>query len=371
MTTSYITPSQTSWLPNWEKSQQLVGYLRDPKKFRINEYIAFRPALSNIGVYYKLDPKQGRRFVGPDDYLWPEGAARPDGSADQMRFAMIPYRTQRRNIPCHIGQRTVDNAAWDMILNTAQWQMQRQMTVLTNQIMAVLESSSNWGSNYNTFSQLASGTTGHFVTDASTTNNYIKTALDTALININLATGLGLEPSDLNIVLSPNAAQKFSVTNEVIDFVKQSRYAGPFLEGQWRSEGRERYNFSLPTMFHGYNIVVENASQVLANVLDDTTSPTFCKSDNSAIILLKEPEREGDSVGSENQVAMNMSTFQVFYYSPPEGSDAEKQRGPGGLAVLEAFTDTYNRRVSSHVVWDVDFALAAPETGYLITNLFS
>ncbi len=371
---TYITPSQTSWLPNWEKSAQLVGYLRDPKKFRINDYVAFRPAMSNIGVYYKFDPRQGRRFESMDDYLWPEGSARPDGSADQMRFQMVAYRTERRNIPCHIGQRTVDNAAWDMILNTAQWQMQRQMTALTAQVINFMESTAVWGNNYNTFAYMATkGVTasGLFIPGATTTNNYIKTALDYALIQIQLATGLGVEPGDLNVVLSPNAAQAISITNEVIDFVKQSRFSGPFIEGKDLGGGGPRYNFSLPSTFHGYNIVVENASQVTANQLDDTTAPTFIKPDNTALILLKEPVRPGDSVGAENQVTMNMSTFQVFYYNPPEGSPEERERGPGGFAVLEAFTDVYNRRLSSHVVWDIATVMPAYETGYYITNLFS
>lgn len=378
---TFVTPSERSWLPNWEKTAQLIGWIRNPDRFRINDWAALRPAKSNIGVYYVLDPNHSRRAISEAQYNFPEGAARPISEVP-MRFDMPAYVTQRRAITVPIGRRTINNSAWPQVMINAKSEMSKAMMLMTISSLNVLETNANWTfgstSNFNTFAYMATRgvtATGLFIPGATTTNNYIKTALDYALIQIGLTTGLGINPGDFNVLLSPNAAQQISVTNEMVDFIKQSRYAGPYIEGKnlGGPDGKrtERYNFSLPSIFHGYNLIVEDTSTVIALPSDDTTVPTFAKSDNSMIIMLKQEVGEGDQVGKENEVSENWSTFQIFYYDPDKGSDDYDERGPGGLAVLKTFEDNFNERSLVSVQWDNAKILVAPQTGWRITNLFS
>ena len=70
-----VIPSATNtWVPNWEATGQIIAFCRNPKEFRINDYVAFRPAKKPIGLYLTLDTTQNRRVTAIDVYLNRTGA---------------------------------------------------------------------------------------------------------------------------------------------------------------------------------------------------------------------------------------------------------------------------------------------------------
>lgn len=206
----------------------------------------------------------------------------------------------------------------------------------------LLTTGANWGANTATIDSLT-GTTASW-SGATTSNNWIQTCILGAIDAIELATnGIVFDESDLVMVLNPTTARMVARTAEIKDYIKGSPDAIDVQTGQIKGRNRR---YGLPENLYGVEVVVENAVKETARK-NATSSKSYVWPAASAAILL----RPGTTVADSE---IDFSTCQFRMY---EESTTEQKEDPD------------NRRTLGRVVEDYSAILAAPETGFLITEI--
>jgi hypothetical protein len=368
---AYASGTNT-WIPSWEATGQTIAYIRDPKRFKINEYIKFRPATKTVGLYLEFDLDHPGRSLSLDAMGWADGGERPAVENNLAGFEFKEYRAQRKDIGFALGDQSVKQAQWPILAFHSATLMQQGMTALTRQVMAVLDTSASWGSNTATVETLIGSAAGTQYWDNSNATpgdaNYmnIKKTFNQVAINISKNTFSLVQAKDLYCVVSPNLARQMAESAEIVDFLKQS----PFAMAQVRGEISNRnVLFGLPEILYGVNIVVEDAVYV-STPKGASVTRTFCKQDDNAIFLTKQDSLPGDQVG--DAPVPDFSTFQVFYYSDRNEKDvAEGNTGAAGLLVVETLPDIRNKRTEAHVTWQTSEKLVAPSSGYYVQDCSS
>lgn len=342
-----------------EATGQLIAYMRDPKKYALNQYAQYVKTPKTVGLYAKLDPDQPVRIVSQEEWAWADGDPRPAGNTNQLRFEMVEFATQRRDFPYTIGDLAVENCSWEVIAAHANMTQNQCMTARTMRVISLLETAANWGTTNTADANVLNAGAGKWDTgsDDPADANYlaVKKAIDVAIRKVLLLTNGQVERGDLMLIISPGLALRMSESPEIHDYVKQS----PFALAQLRGDApNQNALFGLPEMLYGIRIVVETAvkvterakeSGVYATTEGVTPTRAFVKSDTSAIMV----SRPGGLDGIYG--APSFSSVQIYYY----GSEIE----------VEAFSDPKNRRTEGHVVENVKEVVAAPAAGFLITNV--
>jgi hypothetical protein len=150
----------------------------------------------------------------------------------------------------------------------------------------------------------------------------------------------------LQLVMGPECARRISITQEIVDTVKQSPFAMDYINGKL---GPNAY-YGLPPVLYGYNVVVEDTYLV-------TT-------------------RKGNATQTHGP-ALASST--PFLCSRPGGLNAPES-GPSFSThtvmmkeemTVEIFDDNKQRRVELHVVEDFQSVVTAPVSGISFTNATS
>ncbi len=377
---AYAFPSGTNtWIPSWEATGQTIAFIRDPKRFSINNYVDFRPATAPVGLYLEFDLAAGVR-VQPvlASYTWHDGGERPSWEGNKNGFEFKSYRTVRHDNGFVLGNQAVDNAAWPILSYHSAATMQQSMTALSGEIIATLETEANWGTgNYDTCENVldvAGGASAAYLDLANATPadaNYmnIKKVFNNILIRLKKNTGSMVSLDDYWVVMSPNAAALLAQSAEIVDFIKQS----PFAMMQIRGEiaGRNTF-YGLPDQLYGWNICVEDTVQIAVNKGNATQTRAFQKNDDTLFFMSKPKALPGDQVGAvEGSVTPNFSTFQVFYYNEGNAADLARDGTASGLLTVETLPDIRNKRVEGHVVWQHDSVLVAPSSGFLLTDILS
>jgi hypothetical protein len=306
-------------------------------------------------VYAFLDPDQPVRVENDAMFAWEDGDPRPTGANNNPNFVWNLVTMFRRDYPFIVGEQALEAAkGWNPRLFFQAIVLSQAMVNRTARFIALAETAANWGANTADANTLNGGA-GKWVTASNdpTSPNYlaIKKSLEQAGINILLATNSVVQPEELMLVISPQLASQMSQTSEIHDYIEQSRYAAPALYGE--IAGFAQNNFGLPPILYGYKVIVETAARVTSNQVSSgvyATAPgrAFIKSPTSAIICSRVGGIEG------NYGSPSFSTFQRYYYK-------------FDLAV-ENFADVKNKRYEGHVVDQFKEVLAAPQTGYLVTN---
>lgn len=343
-----IASSTNSFLPM--ATGVIIGYIRDPKRFRINDYTQYLETKKRLGIWWKLDRDASARYVADADSVWADGDDSPKGDANQMRFEAVEFQTTRRAHAFRLGDMAIEAAGSDLPLITMHAQMvaQQAMTQRTARVIALLEAAGNWGSNTASANVLNSGA-GAWDTASgdSTSPNYnaIKKAILEATIRINLATNALVQPEDLVMVISPGLATKMANTSEIHDYLKYGPFSRPQLEGKDNNNA----TWGLPPSLYGMPIIVENAVRVSTRPAAAGTAGTRAtiKADSSAVILSRKGGIDG-VYGSPSY-----STLQVYFH--------------GYQMAAETLPDPFEKRTVGRVVEDYKEVLAAPETGFLIS----
>lgn len=363
-----------TWVPSWEATGQMIAFIRDPKSFPVNEYIAMRPAKKTVGLYLVLNSAHAARVDNEDRYRWPEGAERPRGDNNTMPFEFMPYRTERYDIPVNLGNNVIKQADWQIIAVHTSMELQQTMTLRTWKILKVLDTPASWGSNNtDTVANLVSSVGATWANSTSATQT-IRDSINKAVIQIQLRTAGMVNKGHLNLVLHPEAAAAIAKSQEIIDMVKQSPEAQAQIRGEAGADSKNSF-YGLPKQIYGVNLVVENSTRNAAKV-GAPDSIDFIKAKNSAILTSKIEALPGDHVADMGSTP-NFSTFQLFYYDGESGTSeyshglGKKQSETGGLLVVETFQDVRNKRMEVHVVENYDLKMVAPESGYLFQNILT
>lgn len=361
-------PTNT-YVQSLDATGQIIAYVRDPKRFRINSYLAYRPAKQMVGLYCVLDRDNQARVVTEAEFAWADGQARPDGYNNLDAFDLREYRTKRFDIPFTVGNLTREQASWDIVASQAAGRMQQYMTLQTLLAIQTLETAGNWGANTNDANVLNDGA--GFWDTSDTASNAIQKSIYAAIEAVMLATNGVVTMDELRLVIGVKAARRLRTAREITDYIKGSPQALAQVRGELPNPNVE---FGLPAKLFGVELVVENAVRVTSR---KTTSGfnngtrSFIKDPSSAVLMSKVDALPGDQVNA-TMPTPNFSTLQVFYYDGPNTQNNNSEaEGPSGLYTVETFEDTRNKRLDGHVVTNFDRRLVAPESGYLITNILS
>lgn len=346
-------PSPTNaFVPSWEATGLVIQFVRSPSRFKLNEYVQKRPTTKPVGLYLKLDGATPIRVVTDEEFAWEDGDELPLGNTNIAPFEYAEFRCYRRAYPWTLGWQTIKNASWQVRAAQSQIVMMQAMTNRTKRLMTILETAGTWGSNTATATDLNAGA-GKWDTasDDPADPNYlaITKSINEAVRRIFLATNAMVAYEDLRLILSPGTAIAMSETPEIRNYLRES----PFAMAQVRGEDRTARNnaWGLPNKYAGVELVVEDAPIVTTRQnAAMTASPAFIKGDDNAILVSRPGGIDGPEVGGPS-----FSTVQWFHFD--------------GELRVKSFQDELNEREVGAVVEQYKEVVAAPQSGFLITDI--
>lgn len=344
MTIPTTVPGQfNTFIPDTAATGNLVvDFSRDPKSFALSEWAQYVPVKKTEGRYVLMTNELAARILNTDlaDFYWPDEGEAPTGYGNLESFSFQSYVTRRYSIPFRMGELAAEQAVWDVLAHHARYAAQRAMTLVTQAAVTAATNTANYAAtNFSAVSSI-SGVTGKW--DVSTTaRKDIKRSLDYAAEIIFKASLGAVRPEEIMLVVSPGCARKMSISQEIVDMIKQS----PSAEKELTKTLSRVNRFGLPETLYGYKVVIEDAVKVTSRkgatkatsyVLDDTT-PFMCS-------------RVGGLEGMEG--SPSFSTHQVFWKEE---------------MTVESKHDRDNRRHLGRVVNDFAVKPVAPITGFVFT----
>src|SRR6056297_2580602 len=125
----------------------VVGFSRNPSKFALNEYIQIRDVTKKSGFFLKINTEEAGRILDSDlsDYVWPDGADRPQYNDGTEQFAFHDFRTQRYNFHWKLGRDAKDQAAWGIVESHEAIKAQQAMTGRTVRVHSILNNAGDRG----------------------------------------------------------------------------------------------------------------------------------------------------------------------------------------------------------------------------------
>lgn len=343
---------------------QIIGYMRNPKRYRVNNYVQLIPTQKTVFVWYKLHPDDmGQRVLTDAEWVWTDGAKRPENHANKMRFDTVEAQCIRRNYDFVLGWETLEQADVNVLVAHTSMAQNQCMTNYTKRIIALLENSANWEGNTAAANDLNDGH-GYWDLASSdpTSPNYlaIKKSLDAAASRILLSTNNAVdwEKEAPKLLISPELALKISETDEIHNYIRESPYSIDQIKGR---KAGQNARWGLPDSLYGFDLEIEASTVVterpqtdggLASTTSGSPAPRrYIKSSDSAVIL----SRDGGIDGVAG--APNFSTVQAYYYK------SEIQ--------LEVQDVSWDRRTLGSCVEHKAEVLAAPASGFLISDVLS
>lgn len=221
------------YVPSHEASGRLtVGYSRNVDKFLLPKYIRYTQAEQMTGYYLRLGAQEGSRVVTQQEYEWPDGAERPRGEGEMEQFRFELFLCHRYKYGPPIGWLTSKQASWDIIKQHLDSAATKCMTARTNRVLTEATTTANWTTAGSTDFELSANHTdtatnfaGGKLDAGTTTNLYIKTFLDKAMILVDKDTMGAVSQSDINVIINPNEADQWARSAEIHDYIKGSYWA--------------------------------------------------------------------------------------------------------------------------------------------------
>lgn len=340
---------------------QAIAYVRDPAKFKINQYVQGVKADKPVFAYAFLDPDAPVRLVTDEEFDWPDGNPRPRPAANIANFKWLYATCVRRDYGWTLGEQAVETADG---FNPKAFQnaiiLSLAMTNRTFRFITLMETASQWGTNTADANSLNGGR-GKWdkASDDESSPYYLaikRTLLEVAR-QINLATngmvGDDDPMSEMSLILSPATALAIAETSEIHNYIKQSPVALAQVKGDAPGQNKK---WGLPDYLYGFKIIVESAPRVKNRIKDASgtvstldTDKVYMKSATSAVVCCRPGGLDG------NYGSPSFSTFQRYYYKYDLQVEARKV--------------DWDKLYEAHIVDQFIEVLAAPQSGYLITNV--
>jgi hypothetical protein len=364
MTQPFRYPSSTNFMP--VSTAYIIGYVRRVEDFPMNRYIQLVQAPAPAFFYTQLDRDQSLRIRNIDEFLFADGADRPQTKANQFGFREQQCFTVRYDFATSIGNQALQQAekqwnAKQVYLQglASQAMLARTINLWQGSPSAAgagawlgLDTVSMWPSTNTSDANTLNGGAGTWATasDDPTNANYlaIRKSLLAAVQTIFAQTNGRVKWEDLRLVVSPTLARTMISTPELYNYIRQTEWAVDKIEKDGKNLNAR---FGLPPELYGLEVVVEDTPYLndlpVASQTVGSTSRSFVKADNKAVIM----SRPGKL---DSQVGPSFSTVQVYWY--------EHQ-----MQVFE-YNDPINLKTQMHVTDQYVPVLPAGESGYLITG---
>lgn len=339
-------PIPNTFVPTFAASGKLqVEFSRDPKKFRLADYVSYTSVTDPSGYWLKITPELATRLVHDDtsDLDWPDSAVAPTGETGREQFEFVQYFTRRKASAWNFGYKTVDHSDWDIEGSHNRIHAQRLMSARTLDVITLLETSGNYASGHTGTATSLGGGTWNSGTSA---NPVIKKTLLNAFFQIEKATQNAVTTDDMVLVINPEAAEEMSTSREVHEYLAQSPHALAQVRGDKESQNG---HYGLPDTMYGFKIAIENAVRTTSRVGASSTAREYIKAKANAAFIARPGGLDSESAGQ------SFSFAHVFLLED---------------LTVEVKDDPDNRRYMGRVVDDRDQKVVAPVSGYLITGLF-
>ncbi len=366
--TNVFVPSATA---------QVIGFIKDGN-WKLREYCQFFGSTDSVnsgGIekpiagYYIVDPDEPVR-VGPaitmssnpdpqgtgpgvdNEDLWEPGNNRPPSNV-ALNFKFITAQMDRRNYGYQLDDQTMTAADLPIMEFYRKTALSKAMRKKITRVIKTLENTANWPTanvaDANALNQGA-GKWSSASSDEQSPNAYaIRKSVIAAVVNVVLQTNNVVEPNDLKILVSPNAAYTLANTGEIYGYLKSS----PFSREEAEGKNKLQENYGLPRFYAGVEWIIEDTAAVFEERNAAGTAATanrlFIKNDTTAVLVA----RPGSVNGSPG--APSFSTMQIWYYKYE-------------MAVHEEY-DSWNLQHKGAVVDQYAEVLAAGRAGQLITNI--
>lgn len=339
---------------------QLVGFMRERDEFKINEYVQNIEADDPVGFFFSIQPDQSVRMVNKAEWAWEPGSKRPTGNHNLSMFSTTDFACFPWSIPYTLPLQTVLQArrrgGFDPEVVEAKSCVNQMMTMRTQDIIQLAQVAANWNGNTSDANVLNGGRgLWSQASDDEASPYYlaIKRSLEAAWLVIALLTNGRVKPKDLCLILSPGDAQAISATSEVHNYIKYLASVQMLTKGGLADINTQ---YGMPDNLYGVKVIVEDSPQVTVYQNADGTTASvplgersFVKSNGSAILCSR--------VGGIDAPfgTRSFSTLQFFWHQFD--------------MVAESRQDSWNRIVEGTVTSQYVPKIAAPASGYLITNI--
>lgn len=335
-----------TFVPKLEATGQLqIDYSRNTDSFPLNKYVKIIPVDKAKGFYLSFTNEESARITETNmaRHIWQDGAEAPD-NLHEREFAFNAYECLRYLDSWALGWMGRDQADFDVSSAYVRSAAARMMTGRATQVMTVLTTAGNWGSN------TASATTaGGGKWDVSGTNDlFIKKSILASVEAINKATNGVARSQDLVLIVSPTGAKEMATGKDATDSELHSFLAQSFVAFD-AQQGIGLDNYGLPSRLYGVEVVVEDTVRVSSNN-GATRSDGYLIDDDAVIVL-----RNGGLVGGRNATDGEPSAISLFMYEE---------------MTLEQLDDPNNRRTVGRVVETYDTVLTSSAGGYLVTDIY-
>ncbi len=147
--TPVLPGGSNTYIANAEATGNLrVSFSRNPADFALNRYIQIKEVKKDRGYYLRINTEQALRIVNSDlsDFVWPDGHPAPQANNNNEKFYFVDYRTERRSVPWQLGDKSREQADWDIDASELAIHAQQAMTVRTVDVHRLLSTTGNWDS---------------------------------------------------------------------------------------------------------------------------------------------------------------------------------------------------------------------------------
>lgn len=339
---TFVFPSGLStYVPSTEASDNLtIAFLRDPAKFPLNRYAQRVITNKMTGYYNYLNTDDAARVINFDANSWADGEDLPAGFAESNEFRQ--FTCERYAFPFRIGNLAMEQASWDIIAAHAAIKLQKGMTQQTYKVCDAMTTTGNFTGATGSASSVGGGVW----LNSSETNAYIRKTFNQVTENIIQNTNGMVGPKDIICVINPDVAKTISQAPEIRDYIKQSPVAAAAIE----YEGNYNAGYGLPPQLFGISLVIEDTPRITSLPGADSTTRSWALSADSAVFVAR-PGGLTAPVGGPS-----FSTVQIFEY--------------GGVQV-KTIADPINERTIGYAQLNYDVKVAAPLSGYLVTDVIS
>lgn len=346
-TPRYVSPTNI-----WPTATgEVVAFVRDPAKFKLNEYVQLVNAPDPVGFYYLLDRDRPIRVVSDAEFAFEDGDEAPTGNTNKGNFSLEEFRCFRRAIPYTVGEEAQEahkrSGGFDPALFEERSCASQAMTLRTKRILAILDDSTQ----YPTANTSDATTLGGGKWDAGTsTAPYFRQGILKAAQAVHLQTNGSVQLSDMVLILSPAAAIVISKSQEMYDYLKSSPFAYPNIKGELANPNEL---WGLPSHVGGIKIIIEDTMSVTTRPLAAGTAGTraYLKNDDIGVIVSR-PGSLDAPYGTRSY-----STIQLFYHKYE--------------MAVERRVDSWNKRIDGRVLdYYVPKLVAAP-AAYLASDILT
>ncbi len=341
MAAVYPGPQNVFVRAHEHSNKMVIDFARNIKKFAVNKYTQVVPTEKVAGYYLEMTIEEAGRIIASDlrNFMWFDGAPAPEGVDGRESFEYKPFSTIRYAYPFFLGDLTIDQASWNILDQHSSIHSRQAMTARTQLAITQLTTTANYAASHRLDVTTITGNTGNW-RQSTTARQDIKRSLATAAEVILDDTLAAIELDDLLVVISSALAKDLALTQEIVDYIKQSPDALAQVKGEL--PGTNTF-YGLPDKLYGFPLVVEATRKV--------TSKKGATTARSQILPAATPfmcARPGSIVGVAD--APNFSTCVCF---------AQEE------LTVETLRDANNRRTQGRVVDNIDYKLVAPVSGVI------